>query len=54
MLSRIFSYIHGYKKYLWIAMACILAESVFELIVPLLMADIVNVGVETGDRTYIF
>ncbi len=54
MLSRIFSYIHNYKKYLWMAIFCIMAESVFELIVPLLMADIVNVGVETGDRAYIF
>ena len=45
---------HQYKKYAYIAMACIVGESVFELIIPLLMSDIVDVGVANGDRAYIF
>ncbi len=33
---------------------CIAVESVFELLVPLIMADLVDVGVASGDRAYIF
>ena len=54
MIRRIFSYMHQYKKYAAAAVFCVVAESMFELIVPLLMADMVDVGVATGDRTFIF
>lgn len=54
MLRRIFSYMHGYKKYAFLAMFCIAVESIFELIVPLLMADLVDVGVASGDRQDIY
>ena len=54
MLRRLFSYMHQYKKYAFLALLCIAAESVFELIVPLIMADLVDVGVASGDREYIF
>ncbi len=54
MLRRIFSYSGKYKKYFVFAALCITAESLFELLIPLIMADIVDVGVMTGDRTYIF
>ena len=35
-------------------MFCIAAESVFELIVPLLMARLVDVGVQNADESYIY
>ena len=54
MLRRLFSYMHHYKKYAFLALLCIAAESVFELIVPLIMADLVDIGVASGDRAYIF
>ncbi len=54
MIRRIFSYFHQYKKYAILAVFCILAESFFEIIIPLIMADIVDVGVANGDRAYIF
>ena len=54
MLRRIFSYSGKYKKYFVFAALCITAESLFELLIPLIMADIVDVGVMTGDRAYIF
>ena len=54
MLRRLFSYMHQYKKYAFLALLCIAAESVFELIVPLIMADLVDIGVASGDRAYIF
>ena len=54
MIRRIFSYSGQYKKYLIFAALCITAESLFELLIPLLMADIVDIGVAAGDRQYIF
>ena len=51
---RIFSYSGQYKKYLVFAALCITAESLFELVIPLIMANIVDIGVASGDRTYIF
>ena len=54
MLRRLFSYMHQYKKYALLALICISAESVFELIVPLIMADLVDIGVAAGDKEYIF
>ena len=44
----------AYRRYAVLAAVCVLCESVFELIIPMLMADIVDIGVATGDRTFIF
>ena len=52
MLMRLFSYMHQYKKFAVLAIFCVAAESVFELIVPLIMADLVDVGVAAGDNDY--
>ncbi|HIS48554.1 MAG TPA: ABC transporter ATP-binding protein [Candidatus Scybalocola faecigallinarum] len=54
MIKRIFSFFHQYKKYAVLAVICIVAESIFELIIPLIMADIVDEGVANGDRALIF
>ena len=54
MIRRIFSYSGQYRKYLIFAALCITAESIFELLIPLIMADIVDIGVANGDRVYIF
>lgn len=54
MLRRLFSYMGRYKKYAFLALFCIAVESVLELLVPLIMADLVDVGVASGDRAYIF
>ena len=51
MIRRIFSYIGPYKKYGILAAVCIVAETFFELIVPFIMADMVDVGVANGDKT---
>ena len=50
----IFSYSGKYKKYLVFAALCITAESLFELLIPLIMADIVDIGVANSDKEYIF
>ena len=54
MLLRIFSYLKPYRKQTILAVLCIAIEAVFELIIPFLMADIVDVGVKNGDTAYIF
>ena len=54
MLRRLFSYMHQYKKYACLALLCITAEALFELLVPLIMADLVDVGVASGNREYIY
>ena len=54
LLRRIFSYMGKYKKYAALAIACVAAESMFELIVPLIMADLIDVGVANQDRHYIY
>ena len=54
MLRRIFSYSGKYKKYLVFAALCITAESLFELLITLIMADIVDIGVANSDKEYIF
>lgn len=53
MIRRIFSYMGPYKRYAWLGVFCVLAESTFELIIPLIMANIVDIGVVNGDKNYI-
>lgn len=53
MLKRMFPYMHKYRKYLWLSCFCVVEETVFELVIPLLMADIIDVGVANQDKTYI-
>ena len=33
---------------------CVMVETVFELVIPMLMADIIDVGVANRDTHYIF
>ena len=39
MLKELFSYMKQYKKYALISLVCIAVECIFELIIPLIMAD---------------
>ena len=54
MLIRVFSYMKPYRKYAFLAGLCVAVECMFELIIPVLMANIVDVGVKNGDTGYIF
>ena len=53
MLKRIFSYMKPYKKYAALAVGCVWLEGILELIIPLIMADMIDVGVATGNTQYI-
>lgn len=54
MLRRIYSYMRPYRMYAILAVLCITAETTLELLIPFIMANIVDVGVATGDKAYIF
>lgn len=53
MVKRLYSFFRPYKKALLGSIACVIAECVFELVIPLIMADIIDVGVVQRDRGYI-
>lgn len=42
-----------YQRYFLLACACIIGETVFELVIPVLMANIIDVGVANKDTNYI-
>ncbi len=51
MLRSLIPYMDKYRKYLVISCFCVIAETVFELVIPILMADIIDIGVANGIRT---
>ncbi|MBE6907367.1 MAG: ABC transporter ATP-binding protein [Ruminococcaceae bacterium] len=53
MFQRFFVYFHNYRKHLIGSVFCVAMEAVFELIVPLIMAQIIDVGVVNRDKSYI-
>ena len=42
-----------YKMYAVLSCLCVAFETLFELIIPMIMADIIDVGVANGDQAYI-
>lgn len=52
-MKKLLKYFEGYKKYLFLGPFFKLLEAVFELIVPLVTAKIIDVGIYSGDREYI-
>lgn len=53
MVKRLFSFFKPYRKALFGSIACVMAECVFEIVIPLIMADIIDVGVVHKDQNYI-
>lgn len=52
-MKQMLVYLNGYKKESVIAPLFKMLEACFDLLVPLVMADIVNVGIAAGDSRYI-
>lgn len=52
-MKEFLSYLKPYRRDTILAILCIEAETVFELVIPLVMASIVDVGVANGDQHYI-
>ena len=53
MLKKLWAYTVGYRKWIAAGVACAASEAVFELLLPLVMAGIVDKGIPAGDTTYI-
>lgn len=53
MLKRFYVYMEKYKMYAVLSYLCVAFETLFELIIPMIMADIIDVGVANGDQAYI-
>lgn len=54
MIKTLSRYIKGYVKPSVLTPICMIVEVVMEILIPLLMAKIVDVGIENGDFNYIF
>ena len=52
-LKRLLSYLGPYRRDLFLGGLLVLVETVFELVIPVLMADLIDVGVENRDLHYI-
>lgn len=52
-MKNLLLYAKKYKKEFILAVICIQVETIFELVIPLIMADIIDVGVATGDKHFI-
>lgn len=52
-MKNFLQFTRAYKKEFILAIICIEAETVFELVIPMIMADIIDIGVANGDRAYI-
>lgn len=52
-MKTFLSYLKPYRRQAVLAVLCIEAEAAFELVIPLVMAQIIDVGVANGDRRYI-
>ena len=52
-LKRLLSYLGPYRRDLFLGGLLVLVETAFELVIPVLMADLIDVGVENRDLNYI-
>lgn len=52
-LRRLLSYLGPYRRDMLIGSLLVLVETAFELVIPVLMADLIDVGVENRDLHYI-
>ena len=52
MIKKLSPYMKKYKKYLFLGVSCAALEVIFELLIPLVMAKIVDVGISLGDTGY--
>ena len=53
MLKKLSPYTRGYRKWIALGVLCSAMDAVFQLLIPLVMADIVDIGVGSADTNYI-
>ena len=52
MIKKLAPYMKKYKTQLMLGVLCAALEAIFELLIPLVMAQIVDVGISNGNTTY--
>ena len=53
-MKTLLAYLKGYKKESILAPLFKMLEATFDLLVPMVVADIIKVGIANGDTTYIW
>ena len=53
MFGLVYKYLKGYRAITVLGPVCKCLEALFELIIPMVVADIIDVGIAGGDRGYI-
>ena len=53
MMKKLWPYTQGYRQWIALGILCSGGEAVFELLLPLVMAAIVDTGIPSGDTGYI-
>ncbi|MDO4314949.1 MAG: ABC transporter ATP-binding protein [Oscillospiraceae bacterium] len=53
MMKKLWPHMRPYAGWIALGVACSALEAVFELLIPLVMSDIVDIGIANGDRDYI-
>ena len=53
MIKKLWPYTRGYRKWIIFGVLCSAGEAVFELLLPLVMADIVDTGIPAGNTGFI-
>ena len=53
MMKKLWPHARPYIPIIFLGVICSAAEAVFELLIPLVMSDIVDIGIATGDVDYI-
>lgn len=53
MLKKLFPYTRGYRKWIALGVVCSAMDSIFQLLIPLVMADIVDIGIANADTGFI-
>lgn len=53
MIKKLWPQARPYAPWILAGVLCSAAEAVFELLIPLVMSDIVDIGIANGDQSYI-
>ena len=53
MIKKLWPHARPYAGWIAAGVVCSAAEAVFELLIPLVMSDIVDIGIATGDQNFI-
>ena len=53
MMKKLWPHAKPYAGWICVGIVCGAAEAIFELLIPLVMSDIVDIGIATGDQAFI-